>query len=378
MPAPPTIYINGRFLTQRTTGVQRYAQGLLTALDDVLSAGRLHDYRFVLVVPPGARSKPALKTIAYQQRGRLRGHAWEQLELPWISQNGWLINFCNTGPMFKRRQLVVIHDAAVAAMPAAYAPPFRLIYRRMYAAFRRLGVRIVTVSEFSRHELARHFAFDAQAVRVVYPGFDHAHAQYDWPTAWGLRPHEYALFVGSLQANKNLAALLAAFGKAHPPGFDIVIAGSFTAGVFHSALPTSRLPPWFKVLGYVTDAQLCALYTNAGCFVFPSLYEGFGLPPIEAMLHGCPVAVAMAASLPEVCQDAAAYFDPRDPTSLRQTLTNLMTRPAMRQGIREAWYRRAANFRWRDAAATLCTIVEDALQSRTDGRVRKRMHKPVA
>jgi glycosyltransferase involved in cell wall biosynthesis len=115
--------------------------------------------------------------------------------------------------------------------------------------------------------------------------------------------------------------------------------------------------------GYVTDPELRALYENAACFVYPSLYEGFGLPPLEAMSCGCPTLVARAASLPEVCGDAALYCDPRDPASIAQQIRCLVDDTSRRADLRARGLARAREFSWDRSAGTLLKLVDDVIQS---------------
>ena len=149
------LSINGRFLTQRITGVQRYAHEMVHALDGLLEAhAGKSALEAELLVPPEVLEEnlPSLRNIEIRQLGRLHGHAWEQVELPRLAQ-GLLLNFCNTFPIAIRRQLVVIHDASIYASPEGYTPAFKAYYRVMFATARyRNGIRIVTDSEFSRAE----------------------------------------------------------------------------------------------------------------------------------------------------------------------------------------------------------------------------------
>jgi glycosyltransferase involved in cell wall biosynthesis len=114
--------------------------------------------------------------------------------------------------------------------------------------------------------------------------------------------------------------------------------------------------------GYVTDGELRALYENAACLVYPSLYEGFGLPPLEAMLCGCPVLVSDAASLPEVCGDAALYCNPRDPDNIAEKIRTLIEEPALRNELRCRGMERARNFTWRRASEALLSIIDGVQQ----------------
>ena len=156
------------------------------------------------------------------------------------------------------------------------------------------------------------------------------------------------LAVSTANPRKNFAAVARAIELVGDAGFDFVVAGGADPRVFSGA--GVRLPAFVKRVGYVTDAELRALYENAACFVYPSLYEGFGLPPLEAMACGCAVLVSDAASLPEVCGDAAVYCDPRSPEDIAGKLAAIMADADRRRTFAERGRRHAAQFSWRRAA----------------------------
>ena len=163
-----------------------------------------------------------------------------------------------------------------------------------------------------------------------------------------LRAKPYVLAVGTTNPRKKFGAVARAIELVGDAGFDFVVAGGVDPRVFSGAgVP---LPAFVKRVGYVTDAELRALYEHAACFVYPSLYEGFGLPPLEAMACGCAVIVSDAASLPEICGDAAIYCDPRSPEDIAGKLAALMADGERRRELAERGHRHAAQFSWRRTA----------------------------
>jgi glycosyltransferase involved in cell wall biosynthesis len=362
------IFINGRFLTQRTTGVQRYAHALLGALDELLASNpRARRFQFTLLVPPELKALPVLTAIRCERIGRLGGQLWEQFSLPLAARHGLLLNLCNRGPALLQNQLVVIHDAAVVAEPKGYSWAFRVFYRLLFAALRYRGAQIVTVSEFSREELGSRLGFRPERMHVVYPGADHI-AEFPPNTSiqrFGLRRGGYAFFVGSPHPNKNLGLVYNAFAKGHPPGFEIAVAGASAPGVFRDG-PTSSAP-WIRHLGYVSDGELRALYENAGCFVFPSKYEGFGLPPLEAMSLGCPVVASNAAAIPEVCRGAALFFNPDDSQGLRVAVCSVMNDPGLREQLAVRGRQHAATFTWGASAHAMLDVIDTLRGARSAG-----------
>lgn len=362
-PLPQAIAINGRFLTQRITGVQRHAIETVRALDALLVERPVAQRPDVeLIVPPGQDwTHGPLSAIRVRPAGRRSGHLWEQLFLPFIAGERMLLNLCNTYPLFARQAVVTVHDAAVYAMPGGYTVSFVRAYRLLFAALKlRRRIRVLTDSAFSAAELSRHVGLPPPRLNVVHCGADHwRRVQPDSSilTRLGLEPGSYVLGVASENPNKNLLRLVSAFDRAFGSGTPpdgqtqprLVLVGGRNTRVFsgNSALPD---PPWMVRAGPVSDAELASLYASANCFSFPSLYEGFGLPPLEAMSFGCPVLVSREASLPEVCGEAAIYCDGRDEADIALKLATLVGDEALRGRLIAAGFERVTHFTWRATA----------------------------
>lgn len=336
------IYFNGRFLTQGLTGVQRYAAEILKELDNTLSARECRNNEYVLVVPKYIKYNLKLQTIKTKQVGILKGHLWEQIELPFYTRGGFLVDFCNCAPLLKRRQLVVFHDAAVRAIPEAYSKVFRLWYNIMFYVLGKKIERVFTVSEFSKNELHRYYHISLEKIQVAYNAVDHIKKIIPNETVltqYRLERYSYVLAVGSRSVSKNFSLVLEAARKL--PSIPFVIAGGYD-----KAITTYSEMENVRFVGYVPDEALVALYKNAKCFVFPSLYEGFGIPPIEAMACNCPVVVAKTASMPEVCGEAALYCDPYDASSLVEQISKLNA-PNVRNELVMRGQHRSAIYSWK-------------------------------
>ena len=368
------VVLNGRFLTQVQTGVQRYAAETLRALDTLLAddAARLHGgLDFVLAVPAAAPLKLELHALNLRHIRVVavpggRGHLWEQLALLRFARGAYLVNFNYSGPLLKRRQMVTVHDATVKVMPDSFTRGYRGLHNLMVAVLGRTAQDVMTVSAFSRDELARCFGLKRRDIVVGREGGEHAVvASHDGGTGLaddatvlrrhGLKAGQYILGVGSVKPNKNYALLGRAMGLLPHYPWPVAIAGAKDIGIFNDS---AVLPQSFRFLGFVPDAELSALYRQAAWFVFPSLYEGFGLPAVEAMAHGCPVLAARAASIPEVCADAALYFDPHDPADLARTLQRVLDEPALRQTLAAPAALRLQRYNWRANAQILLEHVQ--------------------
>lgn len=354
---PPRVVVNGRFLAQPQTGVQRYARETLLALDRLLASRRagLPDGTLVQLAVPRGTAVPALSAIQTVVLPRWRGHLWEQLSLAWFARGAVLVGFSYSGPVVKRRQLITVHDATVAAMPSCFSSRYRLVHNTLLALLRRRVAAVMTVSEFSLQEIARHFGITGRVV-VGREGWAHAVAAPDGTDdaavlqRHGLRPGGYVLFVGSLKPNKNLGLLPRVLDALPDFPLTIAVAGAADPRVFNQA---QALPDAVRLLGFVKDAELGLLYRHAAWFVLPSLYEGFGLPAIEAMGNGCPVLSARAGSLPEVCGDAALYFDPLEPASLAGLLRRVVQEPGLREAAVSRHGARLAHYTWEHNAEIL-------------------------
>jgi glycosyltransferase involved in cell wall biosynthesis len=358
-----TVYLNGKFAAQPLTGVQRVGHELVLALDQVLSVVRPTVHRWVLMCPPQARPLK-LQHIAQDScpRQPLPLHLWEQAMLPWVTRRGLLVNLAGTGPWLAPAQVVLHHDAAVFDHPQAYTTAFAAWYRRLFARQARTARRCMVVSAFSRDRLAACLDLPARRWQVMPLGADHllrVAADDSILARMGLRRGGYLLVVGSANPTKNLAALLAAHARLCAPCPPLVLVGGHNGRVFANEVAAAEAPGLLRA-GRLDDAALRALYEGALALVFPSVYEGFGLPPLEAMALGCPVLTTRCASLPEVCGDAALYADAPDAPALAMALQRLLADAGLRDRLRAAGLAHTARCTWARAARQLHATIEEA------------------
>jgi glycosyltransferase involved in cell wall biosynthesis len=367
------IWINARFLARPVSGVERVAREFLAALVERLDAngswitpeGRRLSFR--LIAPAASRSESPWPKLPVHCKGAGGGHLWEQTSLLAATRGDWLVSLCNTGPMLKRRHVIFFHDAQTFAIPENFTWRFRWWYRVLFSVAGRMSAAILTNSDYSRNELVKRVGLDQSRITPTWLGVEHVRRV---PPDTGvfakhrLPDTPYLLAVSSVNPNKNFAAVLRALellGAEAPP---CVIAGQCYDRVFgQSGLDTKRVTH----VGYVSDAELYALYSRAMCLLFPSFSKGFGLPPVEAMALGCPAIVSDASVLPEICGDAALYCDPARPETLAAAIRRLCAEPGLRDDLVARGIERTRVFSWSNGAEALLKTLSKAM----DGRLSK-------
>lgn len=355
------LVINGRFLTQSVTGVQRYARELLPAFDQVLADRPDIDVR-LLTPPMDPADVPPLRRIRHQTIGRRQGHAWEQIDLPRYIGNATLFCPGNTAPISsllgRGRVVVTVHDLSYLYFPDAYSRAFRLLYNRLVPLILRRADRVITVSRSERSAILEHYPFAADRLVAIQNG--------GLPTGIAIQAPVPAdvptvLYVGSLSRRKNFPGMLdvaVRLARQRDIRFDFVGGVSASLRETPAAVPAD-LRDRIRFHGQVNDWNtLLMLYRSAHCFLFPSFYEASPLPPIEAMGCGCPVVASDIPSLRERCEDAARYCDPADVDDVVHAVEYVLDNAALARCLREAGYAQAERYSWvRCAEATLDAIL---------------------
>lgn len=351
-----TFYINGRFLEQPLSGVQRFAREMVVAIDHLLDGPQADDARWCLLTTGMEVDVPRLNNIEICPiPSRLRGHAWEQVALARAARGGTLLGFAGSGPLIIRRQLVVIHDASVFRNPDFFSARYGFWHRILGRALARRA-RIATVSRFSREELAEVLQLPAPTIPVIYNGSDHMRrtiVSTELLDRLGLDGTPYFVLLGNLTRNKNVKAAIEALK--HVPDAKLVLVGSFASKVF-GKIPAEVGDDRVIIMGHVDDGNLAGLLAGANALLFPSFYEGFGIPPLEAMVYGCPVIASNIPAVREVCGDAAFYFDPRSPLDLADKMRGIMADDAGRQERRSQGQAQAGRFSWDQSAVELLKL----------------------
>ncbi|MET0259324.1 MAG: glycosyltransferase family 1 protein [Methylobacterium sp.] len=359
------ITINGRFLAQRTSGVQRYARQILAAMADLVaeSPARYADLGFRLALPSDAEGPvPDYLDFARPVAGRKRGYAWEQIELPRAA--GLSLNLCNLAPVAARRKVVCIHDVNTYLAPYSYDWKYRAFQRVSVPLLGRTASAVVTVSHSSARSLAAVGAVrDAGAVVVAPNGHEHALAWRADKAALDLdavthRP--FVVMLGGRAPHKNVGLVRAIAPALAARGIDCVVTGSLD-GVFARG-GVGDLGP-IHAVGHVSDDDIALLFSRAVGLLFPSFVEGFGLPIVEAMARGCPVVSSDRSCMPEICADAAILADPEDPAAWIAAIAGLAGNPDLRADRIAAGRARVAHYSWRTSAQTYLDLLGRLVRS---------------
>lgn len=356
------LIINGRFLTQHVTGVQRYARELVQALDAISDAEPM--LRITVISPRLTEPAPAWRNIKLHQVGHLQGHAWEQLELPWYSRGRTLFCPGNTAPLIsllgRQRVVVTVHDLSYRYFPEAYSLQFRLLYGAIMPIVLRRAVAVITVSEAERRAIGARYPEAIPRLHAIQNGglpdrFINDH--FDTCIDQG-----YVLYVGSLSKRKNFGGIFqTACELARKRNFRFIFVGGVAGGISDAGLAipadlTSRVV--FK--GQLDDTRaLINYYRGAACLLFPSFYEASPLPPIEAMACGCPVIVSDIPALRERCGDAAIYCNPHDIGSIVSAVEHVIDDSALCQRLRHQGHHRAAIYTWKRCAVQTLQLLHE-------------------
>ncbi len=352
------IGINGRFLMTKQTGVQRAAFNMVSSLvkidrtnEYILFTGNQElektdwDYPNVTVVSSDLRQGETLRNVI-----------WEQTTLPKLAKKhkvDILHSPANMAPLFYHgKSLVHIHDLCFIVNPQWYSFSFRNWYRFVIPRIVKKATKVITNSNNSRNDLLQYCPLSVEEIVMIYWAVDDSFLRRALEEHKNIdRPRDnYILYVGSLEPRKNIKMLVDAyilFRKKHPEiKTKLVLIGGESPLFANFTLAIKDFKDDVILKGFVDEAVLPEYYRKANMVVYPSLYEGFGLPPLEAMASGTPVITSRSSSLPEVVGNAALTVEPSDITQLYQAMLQLMTDTSLRKNLIMEGYKRVCSFSW--------------------------------
>lgn len=348
------IVVNARFLTQKLTGVQRFAIEISLELKKILK----ENVQFVS--PCNIEQKEYARILGAIVVGKHKGHIWEQWDLPKYlkeQKSPLLLCLCNTAPLFYKNKIVTVHDVAFMAYPQTFNKSFLYFYRFMIPRIMVSAKRILTVSEFSKNEIIKYYNIDEEKISVIYNAVTNDFRKKHDNT---LLEEKYILAVSSLNYRKNFITVLQAFDVLLKQNQNILL---YIIGDLHNSnfsninIDQYKDNPKIKFLGRVTDCDLIRYYSNAFAFVYPSFYEGFGIPPLEAQACGCPVICSKASCLPEIFGNSVSYCNPNNPASLAEAIINLCNNEQLRLDLIERGLRNVAKYSWEKSADKIFKVI---------------------
>lgn len=301
------VIINGRFLIHRVTGVERYAREILSELDKIIEPESIE-----IAVPPEVEDIPNYKNIKVVKVGKLHNRLWEHLSFPWYvhKNKGISLNLCNVAPL-AAPGIVCIHDVKVKATPQYFSKKFLVWYDLLLGNETKRAKKIITVSEFSKSEIVKYFKVNSDKIKVIPNAWQHYEKiEYDECALnkYGLKKNNYYFSMCSLEPNKNFRWI--AEEAKRNPNCVFVVAGSINKKVFADGMGF-ECPDNMKLLGYVSDEEAKTMMRDCRAFLFPTFYEGFGIPPLEAMSAGAKnIYVSNTAVMHEIFENSVQYIDP--------------------------------------------------------------------
>lgn len=373
------VGIDIQCLTGPLTGVGYYTLGLLGGLSSLSPSDRICPFYFSrrgdVDLPPLVYKK--LRPLGRKVPGRLLSLGWKRLGFPplnWLIPGLDLYHFTNfvARPVRRKPVVTTVYDLSFKRHPE-FTEPKNLRYLEKFVPLTlERSDRIIVISEFTRKELLDLFPVPGSKITVIHGGVDEnfrkpATADELLRVRYRFNlPEKYVLTVATWEPRKNLVNLLEAWqslkmeGKVGDRKLVLVGMKGWLHGEIDQKYRNMAGNRGVRAAGYIPRQLLPIVYQGAECFVFPSLYEGLGLPPLEAMAGGVPVAASRAASLPEVLGDAALYFNPAKPREIAEALLAVLIRPELRAGLIEKGRKQAAKYTWEDTARKTLAVYRRA------------------
>lgn len=348
--------VNGRFLTQKASGVHRYAFEICNELFDM-------GVDFHVAIPQEIQSDYKFKFKTVRCGSIKNGHLWEQISLPrYLKKIGspLLLSFTSCGPLNYNNQIMTIHDLSHELYPEWFSSNYYRFYHFMLPRIARKSHAVLTVSEFSKSEIVKLFHLPESKIHVVHSNVPFREKPSEEEVLSYKRPEsteKYIIAVSNMDPRKNFINLIKAFNKIDDDELKLYIIG-MKQKAFNTTEIERLVNDRVILPGFVDDEKLKSMYQNAILSVYPSLYEGFGLPPLESMTFGCPVIVSDIDALREITEDAGLYVNPHDVDDIANKINLLLKDEDLQFQLRLKGLEQIKKYSWNKSAKQVLKIAE--------------------
>lgn len=347
------IYINGRFLSQPITGVQRYGREIIACLLELNTDMKI-------LVPQGTNMQE-FPEQTYEYIGVRQGHLWEQLDLFNYLKNkkSILLNLTNTAPIRYKFNIFTLHDVIFLSYPKSYKFSQWLFYKFTVPMHLKNAIQVLTVSEYSKNAILSKFRHvDKNKISITYNAVPKNLFNLEKENTYLNNDLKSFCVLSSFDENKNLSIVIDAFKLNSRADIELLILGSH-ANKHPEHLRDALRDRRVKFLGRISDAQLSEIYNKSYAFIIPSKLEGFGIPALEAQAQNCPVIASNTSCLPEILADSALFFDPNDANALSQTINHICDHPEIRNALLHKAKSNLLRFSFSQSAKKILNIIQD-------------------
>lgn len=342
------IIINARFLSQSITGVQRFALELCNRLPENLAGQQI-----VFVCPKLPKINKEKINFKVFEIGKFKGNLWEQVDLPYyLKKNGnpLLINLVGIGPVFYKNKIIALYDLAFRHHPEWFSSSFAKVYNFLIPITLHNSKHIITDSKYVKMDIHRSYNVKLTKIEVIYAAADNKFKNLN------LAREKKILTVSSIEPRKNLPRIISAF-KLLDTDYKLIIVGKKSSAFASLELSEEKISN-IIFTGYLSDDELIQLYNKAEVFIYASLFEGFGLPPLEAQACGCSCIVSNATCLPEIYKDSVLYCNPIDVKSISNAMKNLIINDDKRKRLQKDGFENTNRYSWDSSTEQLESLIE--------------------
>lgn len=346
------IVVNARFLTQKITGVQRYALEICKRLP-----AKIGNHKIVFVLPKTTLINKLDKDVDIRFIGKFQGQIWEQVSLPVFlmkNKNPLLINFVGIAPIFYKNKIMFLYDLAFKHHPEWFSYSFQKLYNLLIPMSIRNTRKIITDSNYVKQDIVNTFDIAQNKMEVIYAAPSEKFINKN------LHREKIILTVSSIDPRKNLTRVIKAFNELDSE-YKLVVVGQ--KNKTFSKVGIDNLDTGDNVIftGYLTDKELIDLYNRAELFIYASLFEGFGIPPLEAQACGCACIISNSTSLPEIYKNSVEYFDPNSIDSIKVKLEGVLNDKNKRKKLQKKSGRNSMRYKWEVSTGKMILLIEEII-----------------